>query len=340
MSVIEDLRGAGVAARVRVEHGRHDLIDGYLELDVDGQHVTLAIEQKTRAPYPNEVPHLQAQQERIAQVARPLLAAPFISSTVGEALAATGWSWADEHGNYSLVAPGLRLRHRSASKPARAASRNLSTGSGSGAIIRQLIDDRQGQPIPAVSALARITGVSQPRASQVIAKLSELGFVAKSADGERRLVDRESLLDRFLAEYRGPGGSTRCLNSLDAPLVTALRAAKAAHDYGDLVVSADVGPDLIAPWRKPTTLILYSRGGVPDNVLGAVPADSRESANVLVRTPHDASVFPAHRRVAEHDGVEIPLADPVQMLWDLLDLGGAEREEAAGVLREWIVGRP
>lgn len=340
MNVVEDLRGTGVHARLRVDRLSHDLVDGYLELDVDGRHVVFAIELKARAPYPNEVPHLEAQRERVAQMARPLLAAPFISPAVGEALSATGWSWADEHGNYSLAAPGLLLRHRSVSAPKRSVSRQLPTGSGSGAIIRHLIQEWRGQPSPTVSALAHIAGVTQPRASQVITKLSDLGFVARSADGERRVVDRDALLDRFLAEYRGPGGSARYLYSLDAPLTTALRAAKASPNFGDLVVSADVGPDLIAPWRRPTTLILYSRGGVPDRELGAVPTASRDSANVIVRTPLDMSVFPAHPSVAEHKGVEIPLADPVQMVWDLLDLGGAEREEAAGVLRQRISGQP
>jgi hypothetical protein len=174
----------------------------------------------------------------------------------------------------------------------------------------------------------------------VIAKLTELGFVSKSANGARRLVEREALLDRFLLEYRGPGGSTRNLYSLDSPLVTARRAAEAGVGHGDLVVSADVGPDLVAPWRKPTILILYSRGGLSNSALGTVQAESRYSANVIVRTPQDLSVFPVHRSVADHDGVEIPLADPIQMVWDLIDLGGAEREEAAGVLREWIVGQP
>jgi hypothetical protein len=269
-----------------------------------------------------------------------LLAAPFISATLGEALAATGWSWADEHGNYSLAAPGLRLRRRTVSEPARSTSRQLPRGSGSGAIIRRLIYEWRGMPIPGASALAQMVGVTQPRASQVIAQLSALGFVSKSANGERRVVDRGALFDRFLEEYRGPGGTARYLYSLDSPLATARRAAGAAADDGDLVVSADVGPDLVAPWRKPSILVLYSRGDLPATALGAVTAESRESANVIVRTPHDLSVFPVHRSVADHMGVEIPLADPIQMVWDLLDLGGGEREEAAGAMRDWIIGQP
>jgi hypothetical protein len=33
----------------------------------------------------------------------------------------------------------------------------------------------------------------------------------------------------------------------------------------------------------------------------------------------------------------VPLADPSQMLWDLQALGGTDRWEAAGRLREWLL---
>jgi hypothetical protein len=40
------------------------------------------------------------------------------------------------------------------------------------------------------------------------------------------------------------------------------------------------------------------------------------------------------------DGVDVPLADLTQQIWDLQDLGGADRLEAAGRLREWLLNRP
>lgn len=340
MEVLDDLRAAGVGSRLEVGPGPDEAIDGLLELDVDGMTVVFAVEQKGRAPYPNEISRLESQREHVAVAGHPLLAAPFVTASVGDALATAGWSWADEHGNYSLTAPGVRLRHRSATEPDRAKSRRLPAGSGSGTIIRLLVHHRRDSPLPSVTDMANMAHVSQPRASQVVGKLAELGLVSKSADGSWHVVDREGLLDSFLAEYRGPGGTARYLYSLDPPLVTARHAAVAAADRGDLAASADVGPDLVAPWRRPTLLLLYSRGGVPDQALNAVPAESRDSANVIVRAPKDLSVFPVHRLVAEYDNVEIPLADPIQMVWDLQDLGGAEREEAAGVMREWILNQP
>lgn len=34
------------------------------------------------------------------------------------------------------------------------------------------------------------------------------------------------------------------------------------------------------------------------------------------------------------------LADTTQMIWDLKDLGGSDREEAADKLGQWLLNRP
>jgi hypothetical protein len=56
--------------------------------------------------------------------------------------------------------------------------------------------------------------------------------------------------------------------------------------------------------------------------------------------PGDESVFPVPLWAAEVRDVEVGLADATQMIWDLHDLGGADRLEAAGKLREWLLTRP
>ncbi len=62
----------------------------------------------------------------------------------------------------------------------------------------------------------------------------------------------------------------------------------------EVVVSADVCPDLIRPWHHPTTLILYAKRAIVTGDIGLVEAQGRHDANVIVRTPDDRSVFPAH----------------------------------------------
>ncbi|HTK15538.1 MAG TPA: hypothetical protein VL769_04025 [Acidimicrobiia bacterium] len=102
-------------------------------------------------------------------------------------------------------------------------------------------------------------------------------------------------------------------------------------------MSTDVGPDLLAPWRTPTILVAYVSDAIDLSEIGVVPAQAQFDANVILRSPSDRSVWPTPALVADIGEVEIPLADPTQMLWDLADLGGDDRAEAASVLREWLL---
>jgi hypothetical protein len=151
---------------------------------------------------------------------------------------------------------------------------------------------------------------------------------------------REALLDRFLTEYPGPGGSEHYYYTLDSPVDVAVRAGQASTPTRPMVVSADVGPDLIVPWRRPSLVILYVRHAIEPATLGLTDAQGRHDANVIMRAPEDRSVFPMPALVGQVRKNEVPLADPLQQIWDLQDLGGADRIEAAGRLREWLLERP
>jgi DNA-binding transcriptional ArsR family regulator len=341
MVVLTALEAAGASVR-RVESERqvHDRpVDAVLDLALGKARATFAVEERRRAPYPNELDKLQPIHEALAGLGTPILVVPFVSEALGTALTQAGWSWADATGNFDLRADNLVLRQRSTTARPRIKASRLPQGSGSLAIIRALIGFPRGtNEEPRATALASQVGVSQPRASQVLRRLLELDLVARSPEG-RWLPDREALLDRFLSEYRGPGGSERYLYSLDPPNEVAVRAA--LHTEGrSLAVSADVGPDLLLAWRRPSVVILYARQLLDPDQLGLVDAQGRHDANVIIRTPDDASVFPTSLLVADVDGVEVPLADPAQQVWDLQDLGGADRLEAAGRLREWLLNRP
>jgi hypothetical protein len=311
--------------------------DTVLEVATGGQNARFAVESKERAPYPNELDRLGRRRGTLAQLGQPLLVVPFVSETLGIALTGQGWSWADSLGNFDLRAPGLLLRQRRAVTPPKPVRTTLPRGSGSFAVIRALIRfGDSGEEKPGTTTLAARARVSQPRASQVLARLRENHLVEKVEHG-RWKPNRAALLDRFMAEYRGPGGSEQFFYALDSPADVAVHAAqKVGHQ---VAVSADVGPDLIVPWRRPSTVILYMKR-LPDMAgigLELVEAQGHHDANVIVRMPADQSVFPAPALVAEIQGVEIELADPCQMMWDLDDLGGADRAEAAGRLREWLL---
>lgn len=341
MDVASALAAAGVKVR-RVEREQRvndRQVDAILDLRLGNVRARFAVEEKRRAPYPNELPKLHPIRKSLAEVGTPMLVVPFVSEPLGTSLTRAGWSWADTTGNFDLRSDHLVLRQRSTATPPRGKVRRLPQGSGSLAIIRALIAfPRETKEEPGATALANQVGVSQPRASQVLHRLLELDLVTRSPEG-RWLPDREALLDRFLSEYRGPGGSERCLYSLDPPNEIAARAAQLT-DERSLAVSADVGPDLVLAWRRPSLVIFYARQLLDLDRLGLVDAQGRHDANVIVRSPDDVSVFPMHPLVADIGDVAVPLADLTQQVWDLQDLGGADRLEAAGRLREWLLNRP
>jgi DNA-binding transcriptional ArsR family regulator len=332
------LGDAGIVAAWELPpSGRGAVPDAILVITGDGDN-RFAVEVRQRSPYPNELPRLSQVRAAIEGFGVPLLVVPFVPGPVGRALTDAGWSWADAQGNFDIRAPRLLLRQRRTAAAPKPTARSLPQGSGGLAIIRSLIGFVEGEDEePGATALAAQAKVTQPRVSQVLGRLLELGLVDRAHDG-RWVPHRDALLDRFLAEYRGPGGSQQFFFSLAAPTEVALRAAGSrAHDRW--VASADVGPDLLVSWRRPTTVVLYVEGRFDPAALGLVEAQGRHDANVIVREPADLSVFPVPALVADVRGTEVPLAHPTQQIWDLQDLGGADRLEAAGRLREWLLKR-
>jgi hypothetical protein len=314
--------------------------DAILEVATGGPSARFAVQVRRRAPFPHETGRLERSRRELVRQGRPLLVAPFVSQSVGSILTQAGWSWADDQGNFDLRAPGLLLRQRRSDVAPAPRRRSLPRGSGSFAIIRALVvASMAGQDEPGATALAAQAGVSQPRASQVLHQLDDLHLVERSGHGRWR-PRREPLLDAFLAEYPGPGGSEQFYYSLDSPVEVAIRAGRLSVPRGVIVASADVGPDLIVPWRKPSLVVLYAQQVIDPADLGLTEAQGMHDASVIVRMPEDQSVFAVRGPAAQVRGAEVPLADPLQQIWDLQYLGGADRVEAAGRLREWLLGRP
>jgi DNA-binding transcriptional ArsR family regulator len=337
MEAVRWLRESGLQVEDHVADAVDAGVDAILDVAVDGHDVRFAVRVKGRAPYPHEVERLQWSWRELAQMGHPLMVAPFVSEPLGGVLTRADWSWADEQGNFDLRAPGLLLRQRRQTTRPAPKRRTLPRGSGSFAIIRALVGFSDGEDEePGASALVAQAGVSQPRVSQVLHQLRDLKLVERSPDGYWK-PRREALLDRFLDEYPGPRGSEQYCYSLESPTAVAIRAGQLAEPRRPIVASADVGPDLIVHWRRPSLVILYTKHAIEPADLKLVSAQGSHDANVIVRMPDDRSVFPFHALMGQVQGNEVPLADPLQQIWDLQDLGGADRLETAGRLRQWLL---
>ena len=193
------------------------------------------------------------------------------------------------------------------------------------------------EPLTGV-AIADAVGVSQPRVSQVIRQLSNNLAVRATADG---YVGRPAkLLDLYWQRARPSVVEAESYWYSTHPAAEqATRIIHLAHAAGiDVAFSADLAPDLLVPWRHPTLTVVYASGSLGMSGAGFVPAEGRADASVIVRWTTDRTLLaPARTWPAMVDS--IPLTDPTQQWWDLRDLGGEDRREAADRLRAAIIAR-
>lgn len=295
-----------------------------VRLAIDRTSWRFAVVSRARAPYPNELVNLPDLPRRAGR----LLVCNYMPERVGARLEEAGWSWADDAGNHSVTGPGLRLRQRLRGEaPARPTRRLLPQGEAGLRVVRHLVE-HDGDVRPSV--LAERLGLPRPRVAQILARLQDAGLAQPRTRGVWH-AERDSLVDAFLADYRGPGGSATYWYTLDEPLAAAQALATAAPE---VVVSGDVASDLLAPWRRPTHLIVYHLGRLTPP--GMVEAAGRADANIEVRSPADLTVFPTEPLQA----AGLALADPLQVLWDEQALGGDDRDEAVGRYRQWLLSRP
>lgn len=220
----------------------------------------------------------------------------------------------------------------------RTASRSAAVrrwGAGTAAIARLLVG--ADEPLTGV-AIAEAVGVSQPRASQVLKLLAEHDAVRATEHGyvgrPARLLDLYRRRARpLLVHPEGHWYSTR------SPIEQAHRIVEfAVAREAPVAFSADLAPDLLVPWRHPTLTIVYATESIALEDAGLVPAEGRADASIVLRWTRDATLLsPAPPWPHDVDG--IPVTDPVQQWWDLLDLGGEDRVEAADRLRRAILER-
>ncbi|ROP48676.1 MULTISPECIES: hypothetical protein [unclassified Rathayibacter] len=167
------------------------------------------------------------------------------------------------------------------------------------------------------SELARECGVSQVTVSNLLA--ADSGLAEKTTRGWIAR-DPRSLLDRFLTDYPGAGGLSQLWYSSRPVIEQAERAWKSGPRA---LLSGDSAADAIAPWRIPTSAVLYAETSLPLESSGFAETDSPE-ATLRVVVPADRTLwatatawYPTGRTV-----------DPLIAAWDLKRTGGSDVDEA------------
>ena len=252
-----------------------------------------------------------------------LFVTPRASARTVEAFAAAGWSVATDAGQLA-VRLGDRWIAPEAQPivPTQRATRRGPTPWATFTVARRLL----AGPPSTQDAMARRCGLSQSKVSRALARLRTDDLTVRTPQGWAP-ADWDALADWWLAHYPGPGGVTSYWTSVDSPTVQAAEALSAlnATDPTNAALSGDVAADLLAPWRRPSSSVVYVRTG--RSLPGMVPVGAQDGATLAVCAPADPGLWlPAPWRVGGYR-----LADPLQVVHDLSS--GTDRTEAATRLR-------
>ena len=67
--------------------------------------------------------------------------------------------------------------------------------------------------------------------------------------------------------------------------------APSAPGIATIAFSADLGPDLLVPWRHPTLTVVYTNVAHESVATGLVPAEGRAGASIIARWTSDATLL-------------------------------------------------
>jgi hypothetical protein len=295
-----------------------------------------------------------------------LLVLPVATAEVRHTAEQAGWSWL-------VMGPGgVRGVVRLGDKPVEIGEPNVEKNSaaqrrpgrvpwGSLTLVRRLLE----QPAATQKVLATLAHVSQPRASQTLSALVDQQLVARH-DAGWVVRDFDRLLRLWLDTYPGPGGISTYWYGLDSPrdqaqAVIRLLARRSSAEPApareqhaswvepSAVLSGDVAADIVAPWRTPGRAVVYAHRGADLSEAGLTPVGVQEATLELI-VPQDPGVWPlpspnALRGTTDSHESEpvmggkspMPIADPLQILWDVQRAPGSDSGEAAA--RLWQVLR-
>lgn len=186
-------------------------------------------------------------------------------------------------------------------------------------------------------AIAEALGTSQQAVSLAVHRLGRL--VSSERTGVQ-VHDRSALLTTWLDDYSGPGGVEIGWYSLE-PVVEQVRTAVGVARMLEVasLVGGDVAADVIAPWKLPVRGRVYVDGPVDLEGDGFVPAPLTE-ATLVTCIPQDPTLWrlvDLHPAATDRRG-GLPIADPLIVMWDLLDAADVDNPAAAEKIAEMLRG--
>ncbi|WP_433531662.1 hypothetical protein ACQPYA_06115 [Micromonospora sp. CA-263727] len=258
-----------------------------------------------------------------------LIIIPAATPAVRKAVEATGGSWVIDSGNDVTGVLQIDGRRIVLGTPTQRTVRPARRGRvpwGAFTVVRRMIQ----QPHATQRELAAFAGVSQPRVSQVMTKLADIDVV-RCMQSRWTLHDVDGAINWWLASYPGPGGITTYWYGLTPIVEQAARVTRLLEAAGvqPVAVSGDVAADLLAPWRAPARAVIYAATGADLAAADIVPAGTGE-ATIELTVPQDPGLWPTDRATTRKT---LPLADPLQILWDVKRAPGPDSEEAAERIR-------
>lgn len=220
-------------------------VDGEFEVELDGRHLRLAVEVKTRVDR-RAVPRLLHRASAV-RAGSPdavfLVASRTLERGIREELAAAGVSYADLGGNLHLRAPGVFVRMDGGRPPGWVleprAKKRVNPFSDKGSFVLRLMLD-EPERTWRVSSLAEGAALTKGWASLVAAEILERGYAVRKGAG-LRLADPEAVLRDWAAAYSWRRNRVR---SYVAP-----------YEHGEL---ADALPRALADAPGPTGLTLLA----------------------------------------------------------------------------------
>lgn len=334
MLIAPDAWHALLGAGVEVRPSGHDTADLRLQTSTGEVHLEVKVYQRSRPLTPSSLRRLanQGAPDRLLIVvptASPAVlgvaaetGASVIALNEGSATGPTGVLIPPDHPPISI---GIWPHPPASPRP------RGRTPYGSFAIMRRLLMT----PVRTQVELASSAGISQPRVSQVLRALARQGLVRHIPGGSFAVRDWDGLLAVWLASYPGPGGIASYWFGLDPPTQQA-ELVLAQVSSTDLnrppVLSGDVAADFMAPWRRPRRAIVYATAGSDLGPIGLTPSTYADATVELI-VPADPGVWPAPGAT---ERTLAPLADWLQVLWDVQRTGGPDADQAVARLVDWL----